>query len=630
MHVSVIPEHATGKHLMQYVTSTRKGKKTKKTTEETIGYVEDFLDRYDDPVAHFKAEAKRITAERKAQQKTIGVELQPDARLPFDPDTHSFSREFNIGHAAISQVFHTLDLHTFFDRRRIKLDVQFNLTAVMKLLIYERILAPASKRATWKSRRRYFDKMDFNLNAVYQTLSHINPWTDDLIAHLHAKMVELYDRDTTLMYYDVTNYYFEIDEADDFRIRGICKEHRPLPIVQMGLFMDEQGFPVSFDLFPGNVNDCLTFEAMSEHARTLFEAKHLIFVADKAMLTGNNIADVILHHNGYVFSKSVRGGTKKLKQAVRDPHGYLRFAEDGKLIAPGDNETAVWSKYKILDEQKPTYVTNTDGKRVASSGVGHYQIIYWSRAYDKRAKAQRLEAVEHALDASSRQSKEVIDSNYGKNKYLMTMVYDPQTKKYTDNYKAKTEFDAAKLEEDESFDGFYVIETNVTGLRPFVDARGHETGELEPAFATPHRWLKEEGMLQLNRPIGPLDIITMYHGLWKIEQSFRVTKSELDARPVFLSLEDRIHSHFLTCFIALLILRILEHELDHEFSTEQIGTSLNQANVAEITGATYMTLQYDEVQKALKEKMGIPFGMNVYSRAAIKKMIAETKKNRKR
>ena len=394
----------------------------------------------------------------------------------------------------------------------------------------------------------------------------------------------------------------------------------------MGLFMDGDGFPVTYDLFAGNTNDCTTFSPMSERVRAQLDLQHLIFVADKAMMSGDNIAEVITHHNGYIFSKSVRGGTDLLKQTVRDTSGYLRFDEHGNPIAAGDEKTAVAFKYKVLDEAKDTYVKNRHGDKKAVKGVGHYQIVYWSDKYAKRAKLDRQAAVEKAVAASHGKSKDVVDNNYGKNKYLKTQIFDTSTKQQLADYDAKVVFDAQKLDDDESLDGYYVIETNVTGLRPYVDAKGRVTGAVEPRLNTPSRWLKREGMLQLNRIVAPLDIVEMYHGLWKIEQTFRVTKSELDARPVYVSREDRISSHFLTCFIALLIVRILEHELDHAYSSEQIITSLRKANVDQLNATTFKTLYYDNVLQNLKEVLDIDFGMNLYTRAAIRKMLAKTKK----
>ncbi|MDD3367217.1 MAG: hypothetical protein PHS67_08135 [Sphaerochaetaceae bacterium] len=365
---------------------------------------------------------------------------------------------------------------------------------------------------------------------------------------------------------------------------------------------------------------------MSEKVRAQLDMDHLIFVADKAMLSGENIADVIIQHNGYIFSKSVRGGTALLKKTVRDLDGYLKFDESGTPISTADTTTPVSFMYKVLDEVKNTYVPDDEGERKSVQGVGHYQIVYWSAKYAQRAKLDRQAALEKALATSHSHSKDVIDNNHGKNKYLKTQIYDKKTKTRLETYDAKVVFDFEKLEEDESLDGYYVIETNVTGLRPYIDARGKETGEVESMGTKKSRWLKKEGMLQLNRIITPLDIVDMYHGLWKIEQTFRVTKSELEARPVYVSRKDCINAHFLTCFISLLLVRILEHELNHEFSSEQIITSLNKANVVELNSTTFKTLYYDKVLKELKDETGIDFGMNVYRRAALRKIFAKTKK----
>ena len=593
---------------------------------ERIGYLNELEKTYSNPLAHFKEQAKRMTEEKEQGNQSLSVDLSFHARMPFHEDTGVYDCVKNIGHAAISQVFHTLGIHQFLDDRRKYLKCDYNLTAVMKLLVYERILAPGSKRAAWLGKGKYFDKMEFSLNDIYHSLSVFPEWRDDLLQMLHQKMVDLYDRDSTLLFYDVTNYYFEIDHEDDFRKNGPSKEHRPNPIVQMGLFMDDKGFPVTYDLFEGNTHDSQTFTPMSEQVRSQLAMDHIIFVADKAMMSGDNVAEVITNHNGYIFSKSVRGGTEVLKDTVRDLHGYLRFDCEGREIPPHDTQTPVSFMYKVLDEVKDTYVKDAEGKRTRVKGVGHYQIIYWSAKYAQRAKMDRQAAVEKALAASHSRSKDVIDNNHGKNKYLKTQVFDKNTKQKVEEYDAKIVFDFKKLEEDESLDGFYVIETNVTGLRPFIDARGQQTGEIEQVFDKKSRWLKQEGMLQLNRVVTARDIIEMYHGLWKIEQTFRVTKSELQARPVYVAREDRIGSHFLTCFIALLIVRILEYELSGEYSTEQIIDSLRKANVTELNSTTFKTAYYDPILKELYDTLGIEFGQNIYTRSQIKSMLAKTKK----
>ncbi len=186
-------------------------------------------------------------------------------------------------------------------------------------------------------------------------------------------------------------------------------------------------------------------------------------------------------------------------------------------------------------------------------------------------------------------------------------------------------FDCEQLDEDESLDGYYIIEPNVIGWHPILDEH-RDTGELEGDFGWESRWLKDERLFQLSRVVTPGDILDMYRGLWKIEQSFRITKSELHTRPVYVSRKDRIEAHFLTCFISLLIVRILEHETGYEFSSEQLLTSLKKANVAQLDSRHFLTLYYDKVLWKLKDCLGIEFGKNVYTRSAIRSMIGKTKK----
>ena len=626
MFVQTSPRNKDGRITMYFAESYRENGKVKQRIIERIGFVDEFEGTEEQVIKHFKKLAKQKTLELKEKNKPVTITFNPNEILPFEEETDSYDCIKNIGYLTLSKIFHNLEIHNFFNRKRQPLDLSYNLTSVIKLLVYSRIIDPDSKRATWLTKNMYFDKMDFDLNAIYRSLSYIAKWKEPLLKHLHKQMVKKYNRDTTVLFYDVTNYYFEIDNEDNFRKKGVSKEHRPLPIVQMGLFMDDKGFPVTYDLFPGNTNDCKTFAPMSAQVRDQIDVKHLIFVADKGMMSGMNVADVITNHNGYIFSKSVRGGSENLKKAVRDLTGYIRFDENSRIIKDDDDKTPVSFMYKIYDEVKNTYVENIEGKRKTVKGIGHYQIIYWSAKYSMRAKQDRLAAVEKALVASHSNSKDLIDNNHGKNKYLKTKVIDPETKKEIKDYRAKVVFDNKQLDEDESLDGFYVIETNVVGLLPILDTNGNKTGKYQQPFKEPQRWLKKEGWLQLNKIIEPLDIIEMYHGLWKIEQTFRVTKSELNARPIYVKREDRIQAHFLTCFMSLLITRILEHDLEHEYSTEMIQNSLKKANVVELDSTTYKLTYYDRILQKIKIKYGIEYGQNIYTREQIKKMIAKTKK----
>lgn len=613
----MILSQSPGRRLIIFVESYREKKTVRKRQVRRIGYVDEFESMYPDPIAHFKQVAKEETRKKKLASQKVMIEFSPEARLPFDQDTDRYDCVKNIGYAAISKILHRLRIPKFIDDRKKYLDISYNLTAVVKLLIYERLLAPDSKRRAWMNRGKYFDKMDFDLNAVYRSLSILNTYREKLLLHLHRIMVEHYHRDTTLMFYDVTNYYFEIEDEDDMRRRGYSKEHRPDPIVQMGLFMDTNGFPVTYDLYPGNHPDCTTFTPMTKKLREQLNLKHMIFVADKGMMSGTNVADVIMNHNGYVFSKSVRKAAKQVKDYVRDPSGYIRYDEQGRIIPDDDTETPVAYKYKLSDGVADIVVRTQDGGKKSVKHMGQYQIIFWSRKYAQRAQLDRATAVERAILASHSSSKEGIENKHGKNKYLKTEVRDPRTGEVIENYRAQMKFDYTRLDEDESLDGYYIIETNVIGWRPELD---------EGDFGTESRWLKDEGLFQLNRELTPHDIIDMYRGLWKIEQSFRITKSDLHTRPVYVSRKDRIEAHFLTCFISLLIIRILEHETDYEFSSEAILRSLQKAQVAQLDSSHFLTLYYDQVLRKLKDRLGIEFGRNIYTKADIRSMMGKTKK----
>ena len=204
----------------------------------------------------------------------------------------------------------------------------YSLNGIMKMLVYSRTLAPASKKRTYKERGRYFDKMDFSLGDVYRSLSAIANYAEDLQLWLHGRVRRRSERDTSIVFYDVTNYCFEIDKQDDMRRKGVSKEHRPDPIVQMGLLMDNDGLPISYQLFPGNCNDCLTLVPLMKDIRRGYDIGKAVVVADKGMNTGRNAYCLANSRGGYLFSQTVRGGTAELKSYVLKASGYIERPGD--------------------------------------------------------------------------------------------------------------------------------------------------------------------------------------------------------------------------------------------------------------------------------------------------------------
>ena len=220
-----------------------------------LGYLDELQKQFEDPVTHFKEVARHMTEEKNCAKETIQVLIPLHdtlAKLPSVPPD-KLGRK-NIGYAALSVLYHQLGIDSFLNNRRRSKKFEANLNSIFKLLVFNRALFPASKKGAWEHRGLFFEDTTYSLEAVYRSPDYFLQWRPVLLKHLHRQMQEKYGRDTLLLYYDVTNYYFEIDGPDALRKKGVSKEHRPNSIVQMGLFMDEKGLPVSYELYQGNAN----------------------------------------------------------------------------------------------------------------------------------------------------------------------------------------------------------------------------------------------------------------------------------------------------------------------------------------------------------------------------------------
>src|SRR5699024_4885511 len=283
----------------------------------------------------------------------------------------------------LSKIYHELGIHTFLKNRQRHMKSDYDANSIMKLLIFGRLLFPSSKKKTYENKDVFFENMDFSLDDVYRCLSFLNKQKDNLQLWMHKQIQEQYDRNTSLVYYDVTNYYFEIDEQDEMRRKGVSKEHRPDPIIQMGLFMDTDGIPITYGLHPGNMLDKQTFIPMFRKIQKDFQLGRAIVVADRGMTTGDNIWYTLSAKNGYVLSYSVRGANRKFKDYVLNQDDYRTIGKDFKV--------------KSRLEPREIWVTSKSGKKVKKQ-VDEKQVIFYSQKYAKKAKADRAEALKKARD----------------------------------------------------------------------------------------------------------------------------------------------------------------------------------------------------------------------------------------
>lgn len=536
----------------------------KQKVVKNLGYLEDWLDQYDDPVAHFEKVAKEMTERENIENQAISFSIAKDEVI----NSEGINRK-NLGYLVISYFYHLLGIDYFWNNRQKTSNADYNLNQVFQALIYMRILFPCSKKSSFEHLDELFFNFDFKLHDVYRALSFFHKYKKDLILYLHEAINLKFGRDMTNVYYDVTNYYFEIHYEDDLRKKGVSKEHRPNPIVQMGLLMDNKGVPISYELYEGNRNDCNTLMPSLHSLKDEFNLNRIIVVADKGMNSGENIGYNILNNNGYIYSETVRGASKEMKKYILNQSGY-RDVGDFKI------------KSRIVNRN--IYVEDINGKRKKVEIV-QKQVVYYSEKYDKKAKYDRAKVI----DKAERQIRLGITSPSNSSfKYIKKEFVDQETGEILEvkNYSA---LDEERIKEEEKYDGYYLIVTSE---------------------------LKMEDS----------DIVEAYRGLWKIEEAFKVSKSYIKSRPVYLSRHDRINAHFLICFISLMILRLIEFELkDKEISTEQIIETMRNITGTYIDENYYIFDYNNEFVEILGKLINIDFTKRIQSVADIRKMIADVK-----
>lgn len=411
-------------------------KTTRAVIIKSIGFLDELEKEYNDPIAFFTAEAKRLDEERLAGDASLTFTIAKNDPIA----TESVNRKI-FGYAALSKIYHELDLHTFLINRQRHSKEQYDANSIMKMLVFSRLLHPASKKKSFEQRHRFFEKSDYSLDDVYRSLTFLNRHKDQLQVWISDQIKKNYGRDTSLVYYDVTNYYFETDKVDDFKRKGVSKEHRPNPIVQMGLFMDNNGLPITYQLFPGNTNDCMTYRPNLLRIKREYDFGKVVVIADKGMTTGDNVWYTLSAGDGYVFSMSVRGANKELKDYVLHEEGYEWLSKEYKR------------KSRLYP--RTIQVTATSGKKLKKV-VDEKQVVFYSEKYSKRAKADRAATIAKAQDLIRDPGKYTRATSYGAAAYVKNIDFDKETGEILETSKTLT-LDLEKLKDEEALDGKSVV-----------------------------------------------------------------------------------------------------------------------------------------------------------------------------
>ena len=553
--------------------------KPKAKTIQSLGYLDVLEKEYDDPIAHFKEVARKMTEEENSEKK-LTLSINMNEKL--SPGTDSRK---NFGYAAILKIYHELGLDVFFKNKSRHENFEYNTNSIMIMLVVSRLLSPGSKKKAFEEKDRYFERFNFSLADVYRSLSHFSKIATEFQRYLNSQISAKYGRNTKTIYYDVTNYYFETDVTDEFRMLGLSKEKRRDPIVQMGLAIDADGIPMHYELFPGNTVDKETFRPVIGEVRRNYDTGRIIVVADMGIITGDNIyylqgKEKGKNFNGYVFSFSIRGGTQEFKNYVLSDDGYV--GSDGK---PADEN----SDFKIKSRRiaREINVTLASGKKTKKI-VYEKQVVFWGEKYALKAKADREVVLKKAHDLAANPAKYTKATSYGAAKYVNNIKFDKKTGEVLKVGELPL-LDYEKVAEEEKYDGYYAIVTS----------------ELDMSDA---------------------EVIETYRGLWEIEETFRVTKGVLETRPVYVSLKDHINAHFLICFIALTIMRIIQKKTGKLYSAERIVECLNKISSSNEHENIYLFDYRSEISDAIGEALGIDFTNKRLRLGDIKNILGEVKK----
>lgn len=464
------------------------------------------------------------------------------------------------GWMVLDNLFEELKLTEFL--KAVKSKSEYDLAQVLKLLVFQRVLNPDSKLSTYASQVNLFGHWEISLNAIYRSLDKLDTLKEKLLLHLHKEVSRMTKREARLVFYDVTNYYFETDIPDEtvvsvdgeilkegLRRRGPSKEHRPKPIVQLGLFMDTNGIPISYKLFRGNQTDPITYLPAVEEVKKQFGIERIVVVADKAMNSSYNISEMIHQKDGWLFSqkhRGRRGASKELQTQILNPNDW-QF-----------NKELTFAKKSYLRERKL-------GTKKDSPLVKEKVLITWSKKYADRERIRREGALEYASQLTNAELFRQTSKKGGK-KYLDLHYLDEKTGELKP-FSPLVTIDHEQVDFDAQFDGVNVLVTSEVGMT-------------------------DEEMLEA------------YKELAKIEDCFRITKTELESRPVYVWTENHIQAHFLTCFIALIHLRLLQHQINWKMSPRRIANALNSAKATRLQD-NYYRLQESPDMQLLNRLLGM-------------------------
>jgi transposase len=547
-----------------------KGKRTTKIIEKlgTVAELNKTLNG-EDPIEWAKKYIVELNQTEEKNKSEIIAKFSQSKQIKKDNQVL-----FNGGYLFLQDIYHKLGLHKICEEISENHKFSFDFNSIISRLIYTRILYPSSKLSSFKASSKFIEQPNFQLQHVYRALEVISKESDFIESSVYKNSLKISKRNTKVLYYDCTNFFFEIEKADGLKQYGLSKEHRPSPIVQMGLFMDGDGIPLAFSIFDGKANEQPSLKPLEERILKDFKLSEFVVCTDAGLSSHDNRLFNNEKERAFIVTQSIKKLKKHIKEWALDPGGWS---------LPGSIKSFNLNEIDDTSENKATYYKE---RWINEKGLEQKLMVTYSPKYKAYQRSIRDGQVTRAEKLVAK------PSNLSKKKKNDPKRFITEVRCTSDGEIAKNQvlgIDENIIHEEEKYDGFYGVCTNL---------------ESDP-----------ESIIKVNRR------------RWEIEESFRILKSEFKARPVYLSRDDRIRAHFTTCFLSLLVYRLLEKKLDEEYTASELIETLKELNFMELKGDGYIPLyKRTDITDDLHEKFNFRTDTQIVEASTMKKILKQTKK----
>lgn len=545
--------------------------KQKTKTVERIGNEEEVLKKSNgkDPVLWAKEYVEQLNKLEQEGASEIVEKFSISKQIPKD-----IQRTFNGGYLFLQDIYHKLKLNEICKEISQKYKFEYDLDSIMSRLIYTRILEPSSKLSSFEASKKFLEQPNFELQHIYRALEVIAKETENIEAEVYKNSLSLVKRNTKILYYDCTNYFFEAEQPEGIKQYGVSKEHRPNPIVQMGLFMDGDGFPLAFSINSGNTNEQVTLKPLEQQIIKDFGLSKFVVCTDAGLASNENRVFNNIQNRSFVVTQSL----KKVKGHLRDwalsPEGWRK--NNSREIVNLEN----------IDESSNSDDVYYKERWIKENGLEQRLIVSYSPKYAAYQKAIRNSQILRAQELINNPCKLTISKQNDPKRFLTSknITSDGEIAE-----KRIVSLNETAIKNEEMFDGFYAVCTT-----------------LEDDIS---------------------EIIKVNKRRWEIEESFRILKSEFKARPVYLKNDDRIKAHFTICFLSLVIYRILENKLKNQYTSTEIIQNLKNMNFFRISGEGYApTYIRNDFTDDIHNIFGFRTDVELVSNKQLKNIIKFTKK----